>query len=226
MSNEKRMQLVILSATTDETLRNDIESQLIHAKINVWHTGKIQAGDMRKNVIETELRKADIIMPLISADFWTQKTRRNELQNFIMPIVRDLRTKGITIIPVLAKPYHWEMSEFKDLDPLPSTGKPIAVGNKKLDDLLEIAITLSEMAENLSPTPKSNAETKDTSYIEPQKTTEKMPTNTEKPIVFIVHGHNDNMKDKVELFVKNLDFKPIVLHKQINGGRTIIEKFE
>lgn len=44
--------------------------------------------------------------------------------------------------------------------------------------------------------------------------------------VFIVHGHNDAVKEKVARFVEHLKLKPIILHEQVDKGRTIIEKFE
>ncbi|MEV6831219.1 nucleotide-binding protein [Amycolatopsis sp. NPDC051102] len=43
---------------------------------------------------------------------------------------------------------------------------------------------------------------------------------------FVVHGHDDVSKLKVARFLERLDVKPIILHEQANGGRTIIEKFE
>ena len=44
--------------------------------------------------------------------------------------------------------------------------------------------------------------------------------------VFIVHGHNELMRSKVELLVKNLGYDPVVLSKQPNTGESIIEKIE
>lgn len=44
--------------------------------------------------------------------------------------------------------------------------------------------------------------------------------------VFIVHGHNEAVKEKVARFVEHLKLKPIILHEQADKGRTIIEKFE
>ena len=43
--------------------------------------------------------------------------------------------------------------------------------------------------------------------------------------IFIVHGHNDLMKNEVARTIDNLKLKPIILHEQPNKGRTIIEKF-
>lgn len=44
--------------------------------------------------------------------------------------------------------------------------------------------------------------------------------------VFIVHGHDQEMKQTVARVLEKLDLEPIILHEQPNKGKTIIEKFE
>jgi predicted nucleotide-binding protein len=44
--------------------------------------------------------------------------------------------------------------------------------------------------------------------------------------IFIVHGHDEEMKQAAARTVEKIDLKPIILHEQPNKGRTIIEKFE
>ena len=44
--------------------------------------------------------------------------------------------------------------------------------------------------------------------------------------IFIVHGHDDLMKQTVACVVLKLGLNPIILHEQSNGGKTIIEKIE
>lgn len=44
--------------------------------------------------------------------------------------------------------------------------------------------------------------------------------------VFIVHGRDNSVKEKVAGFLKELGMNPIILHEQPNKSRTIIEKFE
>ncbi|OEE67875.1 hypothetical protein A1OO_19245 [Enterovibrio norvegicus FF-33] len=51
-------------------------------------------------------------------------------------------------------------------------------------------------------------------------------TQASKQKVFIVHGHDDNLRMQVELFVRTVGLDPIVLMNQANGGNTIIEKIE
>jgi predicted nucleotide-binding protein len=43
--------------------------------------------------------------------------------------------------------------------------------------------------------------------------------------VFVVHGHDEAMKQSVARTLERLHLTPIILHEQPNRGRTIIEKF-
>lgn len=44
--------------------------------------------------------------------------------------------------------------------------------------------------------------------------------------VFVVHGHDSELKTDIERFLHEIGLQPVVLHRQIDGGATIIEKFE
>lgn len=44
--------------------------------------------------------------------------------------------------------------------------------------------------------------------------------------VFIVHGHDDAPKQAVARFLEKLGLRPVILHEQVNSGRTVIQKFE
>ena len=44
--------------------------------------------------------------------------------------------------------------------------------------------------------------------------------------VFIVHGHDDALKNEVARFIERLKLEPIILHEQPNSGDTIIEKID
>ena len=49
---------------------------------------------------------------------------------------------------------------------------------------------------------------------------------TSKDKVFIVHGHDGELKEKTARILTKLNSAPIILHEQADCGRTIIEKFE
>ncbi|WP_156750477.1 nucleotide-binding protein [Mycobacterium sp. 852013-50091_SCH5140682] len=49
----------------------------------------------------------------------------------------------------------------------------------------------------------------------------------DKTAIFIVHGRNSERKETVARFVRNLTgIEPIILHEQVSGGSTILEKLE
>jgi predicted nucleotide-binding protein len=59
--------------------------------------------------------------------------------------------------------------------------------------------------------------------ISPQ---ESVPAQKLSPKVFIVHGHDEGMREAVARFIEAIGLKAIILHEQANMGRTIIEKVE
>lgn len=52
------------------------------------------------------------------------------------------------------------------------------------------------------------------------------PTSIDFSNVFIVHGHDGELKNEVALLLEKQKIKGIVLSEQVNAGQTIIEKFE
>jgi len=50
------------------------------------------------------------------------------------------------------------------------------------------------------------------------------PTGSNK--VFVVHGHDTQAKNELEILLREIGLDPIVLHRQPDEGRTIIEKIE
>lgn len=53
---------------------------------------------------------------------------------------------------------------------------------------------------------------------------DKKPDVSKSKKVFIVHGHDNNTRNEVELLVSQLGFDPVILFKKPNMGDTIIEK--
>lgn len=65
--------------------------------------------------------------------------------------------------------------------------------------------------------------------IDMKKNVEKMAELTPKEVtnkIFIVHGHNNEIKQTLARTLSQLKLEPIILHEQADQGRTIIEKFE
>jgi len=58
----------------------------------------------------------------------------------------------------------------------------------------------------------------------PKKTESKAKKSSNK--VFVVHGHDSELKNDIDIFLRDIGLEPVVLHRQADEGLTIIEKFE
>jgi len=54
----------------------------------------------------------------------------------------------------------------------------------------------------------------------------KSALSLDKKKVFIVHGHDNTVKNEAARFVEKLGLESIILHEQVNAGKTVIEKIE
>ncbi|MUP37826.1 nucleotide-binding protein [Labilibaculum sp. 44] len=61
--------------------------------------------------------------------------------------------------------------------------------------------------------------------IKDDKSNDTKSKNDSNKRVFVVHGHNNEIKNTVALFIHRLGLEPIILHEQSDNGNTIIEKF-
>ncbi|PFC69937.1 hypothetical protein CN290_28595 [Bacillus cereus] len=63
-------------------------------------------------------------------------------------------------------------------------------------------------------------------YILKEETEVAASVEVDNTKVFIVHGHDDNLKQQLEIFLNGIGIKPVVLHREANEGLTVLEKFE
>jgi predicted nucleotide-binding protein len=61
--------------------------------------------------------------------------------------------------------------------------------------------------------------------VKPQSSIEPVEDGNNKE-VFIVHGHDEAIKEATAGYIRSIGLTPIILHEQANGGRTLIEKLE
>lgn len=67
---------------------------------------------------------------------------------------------------------------------------------------------------------------KEVDYQIHQNDNNKKTKDYDKNSVFVVHGHDNEARLKIELFLKGLGLNPVILFKKSDEGDTIIEKFE
>lgn len=98
---------------------------------------------------------------------------------------------------------------------------------KNFTDILESLKLLNFATYNIDLVEKSiedNAlKPEEIKGIQKTKVTEKTYS---KEKVFIVHGHDDGLKNEVARLIERQNIEAIILHEQASGGKTIIEKIE
>lgn len=110
-------QLFIMYDERDKEWRNDLEEHLTMLHRNdiineIWHEGKLQAGDVIDETIAQRIDEADIILLLVTPRFLaSDKLYENQLAQ---ALARHDKNE-VCIIPVLMSDCDWEMASFAKL---------------------------------------------------------------------------------------------------------------
>lgn len=129
---------------------------------------------------------------------------------------------------LLKQSFSYENNEYKtDYDRVNRILGMILGGNKSpQDELIEFKEKVQKKVKNIK---QLVAKVELMKSEVPEKVVSKsisVSDNIENNNVFIVHGHNNEVKINVARTLEKLGLNPIILHEQANSGKTIIEKFE
>ncbi len=114
-------------APQDERLGRELEKHLILLEragvISGWHPHKMLPGARRTETITTFLNAADIILLLISPDFFASD---DLYQGELLRAKERSESEGTCVIPILLRPYNWKEHPFLcKLQALPMDGRPV-----------------------------------------------------------------------------------------------------
>lgn len=153
----------------------------------------------------------DLLLQANSIDF---ASRSSDIQR--------LQQKAETIFPLAVKDHQSKIEKFQEINFYPyfySSGDntknewdSFTSGKREAIDFIQGLIESNEILNSIEG-----------GSLEEETSQEVQPKN--KNEVFIVHGHDDALKDKVARFIENLNLKAIILNEQSDRGRTIISKF-
>jgi len=135
----------------DEKYRNELEKHLMSLKrqglIESWHDRRIAPGEEWANRIDEELRNADIILLLVSADFIASEyCHEIEMREALAHHER----KEAVVIPVILRPCHWTGLIFGKLQSATQNGKAVEKYPSWDDAFLEITQEIEAVAKKLS----------------------------------------------------------------------------
>ncbi len=128
MSEESRSgtRIFISYAHEDEDLKRELDKQLKvlkrSGKVEVWSDRQLIAGSDWDETIMSELRRADVILLLISADF--------NASDFIwdkeLVVAMERHSEGSArVVPVILRECDWQRLPYAALQALPMHGKPV-----------------------------------------------------------------------------------------------------
>jgi len=120
LSKNKPVYIYFSSCSENKTTLNGIEKKLRPLEmddiIKILHTDKISAGTNRIVERNEQLRKADIILLLVSLDYIVSLEHRNVEVKMIM----EKYNLGTKVIPIIIEECHWDREVYKDLQPITS----------------------------------------------------------------------------------------------------------
>lgn len=110
----------------DELHRERLEAHLASLKrervIETWHDRKLTAGDEWAKQIDENLKRADIVLLMISADFLAS----DYCHDLEMVTALERHERGeARVIPVIVRKCDWESAAFAKLQAIPQDGKPV-----------------------------------------------------------------------------------------------------
>ncbi|MTB49527.1 TIR domain-containing protein [Lewinella sp. W8] len=113
--------------------------------ISSWTDSDIRGGDEWRPAIETNLRKADIIIYMVSPDFLNSRFIRN---TEMVWAEEERASRMITILPVIARPSTWKLEDFSKYNVVPRTDdgvKPISRWEDEDEAYLAVVMELIEL---------------------------------------------------------------------------------
>lgn len=143
--------LYLLYAEEDESLKNELERHLSALQrqgyIDVWHDGKIDPGASVPEVQQEYLRKAHVILLLISANFLAPDCY-NKYEDELREAFERQKQGEVKIIPVILRDCLWQLDLLASLKPLPAGGHPIRSSHWENEDkaFKNIAVELQGIA--------------------------------------------------------------------------------
>jgi predicted nucleotide-binding protein len=153
------------------------------------------------------------------AQFQAVKADKPDTWKLVRTMNRALGNHGMpeerleTLFNVLWPTFEIRLNQIPDTDPVPQLdGSTQFKSDPAFKNLTSRLSRLEEIIRRLQAIPDEEA----TSLLTP----------TPADSVFLVHGHNEGIKETVARFLEKLGTVAVVLQELPNEGRTVIEKFE
>lgn len=155
--SDKPPRLFYSYSSKDEEFQQELETHLTllkrQGKLDTWNMRMIPPGKEWEKEIDTNLKAADVIVLLVSADFLASEYCRDIEMTFAM----EQHEKGnAKVIPVIIRNCVWKSALFGKLQALPKDAKPVKLWTDRDSAWTDVAERLSEHLDTLRP-PRASA---------------------------------------------------------------------
>jgi HEAT repeat protein len=144
-AKHRPISLFSVYAPEDVSLHEQLEKHLSSLKrrrlISLWSIDKTLAGADRNVEIERHLNTAQVILLLLSADFFASE----HCDDAMMRALQRQKEDHIRIIPILLRPVDWEMSPMSGLQVLPTNGNFVTTWLNRDEAFLHIAEAIRQI---------------------------------------------------------------------------------
>ncbi len=149
MSNES-IELFISYSHKDEALRDELATHLAimqrQGEITTWYDRQIGAGSEWANQIDNNLKKADIILLLISSYFLAS----DYCYDIELKLAMERHEAGeALVVPIILRPVNWFGASFGKLQAYPKDAKPVTSWANQDEAFLSVIQGIGIAANNL-----------------------------------------------------------------------------
>ncbi|HEU5228176.1 MAG TPA: FxSxx-COOH system tetratricopeptide repeat protein [Ktedonobacteraceae bacterium] len=130
-----------------EQLRNHLSAMRLQGLIDLWYDSEISPGSNARDIVRSHISTADIIVLLISADFFAS----DQCARMEMPYaLEQSATRAAHVVPVLLRPIEWSGLPLEKHSPLPPDGRPVSTWENLDTALKEVAQGIRRIVEELA----------------------------------------------------------------------------
>ena len=150
-NGNSKLRLFISYSHEDEKMKTELDKHLVmlkrSGKVEVWNDRKLVAGQEWDNEIKREMKAADIILLLISADFNNSEYIWKEELSHAM----QRHEQGTArVVPVILRKCEWSEMPYAKLKALPRGARPVSDFPDKDDAFTDIASGIRLLIDTLS----------------------------------------------------------------------------
>ena len=175
-STRPSISIYLSHAHEDEDLARQLQTHLrplIRQNLIVILDTPISPGSEWSREKDHNINRADIIIPLVSADFLASD------YIYSVEMMRALErhdAKEAYVIPVILRPVDWDGSPFRYLQVLPSNGKPVTIWSNRDDAFADVVEGIRKVVEGVSKGSLAPPSVKETT---PEQVIASLPRNAQ-----------------------------------------------